>query len=95
MPELELYQLQNLIIAGQKYAVKATLVELGLLKPFLTKAQAYKSYGRGTVDRWIGEGLVKIIKDGDSSSSIRINRMEIEGVAMASNRTTYLPTNER
>lgn len=92
---MEAYQLENLLLAIKKFTVKETLVELGLLKPFLTKTQAYKAYGQTTVKRWVEEGLVTLIKDGNNSAMVRINRMEIETVALASNRTTYLPTVER
>lgn len=95
MAELELYQLQNLLQAASEIAVEKALMQLGMLKPFLSKTEAYNQYGRGTVDRWIQEGLVKVNKDGNNSSKVRIDRIQLEILSKASNRTTYLPTNER
>jgi hypothetical protein len=73
--------------------VKRVLIELGQLKPYLTLNQASKMYGRGTVDRWKREGLIKFIKDGANTSKIRIDRIEIECVAKSSNRASYYEHN--
>lgn len=92
---LEEYQLQNLLTTASTLAVKRVLLELGLVKTFLSKTEAYKLYGRGTVERWISEGLIKPHKDGSDSSKVRLERMRLEALSASSNRTTYLPTNER
>lgn len=70
-------------------AAQKVLVATGNLKPFLTQIQAYKMYGRGTVDRWIKEGLITPIKDGAATSRVRIDRLQIEAVARTSNRASY------
>jgi len=54
----------------------------------ISKAQAYHLYGRSNVDRWIAEGLV--VSDGK-----KLNPRKLADVARASNRITYLPSNER
>lgn len=54
---LQLKQLE----AVMDVVVSRFAVECGLLKPYLTITQAYKRYGRGTVDRWAAEGLIEII----------------------------------
>jgi len=61
----------------------------------LTKAQAYGIYGRSNVDRWIQEGLIHPVKKQNSSSKKFIDRLKLEAVARASNRTTYLPVADR
>ena len=53
-----------------------------------TKAEAYRLYGRSDVDRWIAEGLIRVSKK-------CIVRVELERVAAASNRVSYLPVAER
>lgn len=72
-------------VAGHNQAKE----DLGVIKPFISKAEAYRKYGRSTVDRWIGEGLIQLIKDGPGSSKIRIERSQIEQVAITSNRISY------
>lgn len=62
---------------------------LGLLKPYISLREAYKQFGRATVDRWIAEGLVAVIKDGTSTSKCRIKREDIELVASMSNRASW------
>lgn len=70
------------------------LVKCGKIKPFMSKSEAYKTYSRKNVDRWIQEGLVTDHQDGEGAN-YRIDRIEIETVAKASNRHTYLKTNQR
>lgn len=65
------------------------------LKPYISKKLAYQLYGRAIVDRWIKEGLIKEIKDGDNSSTVRIDRIQIEIIAKSSNRSSFLTTEER
>jgi len=71
------------------------LLNKGIIKPYLSKQEAYKTYGRGLVDRWIKEELITARKDGTSSAKWRIDRLEIESVAKASNRPSYLMIAER
>ena len=94
LPETELEYMRSLADAAELGAKRA-LQEAGLLKPYLKKQEARRLYGPAVVDRWIREGLVRVIKDGDSSSNNRISRTEIEAVAKTANRITYLTTKER
>ena len=59
----------------------------------LTKATAYRLYGRSNVDRWLREGLISNRKD-DSSQTF-LDRSELETVSGSSNRITYLPVADR
>ncbi len=59
----------------------------------LTKADAYRLYGRSNVDRWLREGL--IATQPTDTSQIFLDRSELEAVAASSNRITYLPVVER
>lgn len=77
--------LQESFLAGHNQAKE----DLGVIKPFISKAEAYRKYGRSVVDRWISEGLISLIKDGPDSSKIRIERSQIEQVAISSNRISY------
>lgn len=94
MPECEIEFRNALIDAAEVGAAKA-LVEVGNLKPFLKMREAYRQYGEAVVKRWIQEGLINPIKDGDRNANVRINRIELLTVAKASNRATYLTTEER
>lgn len=61
----------------------------------LTKAQAYRIYGRCDVDRWIQEGLIHPVRKQNCNSKKFIDRLKLEAVARASNRSTYLPVADR
>ena len=74
-------------IAATTGAEKA-LAGSGGLPDGITKAKAYRLYGRVNVDRWLQEGLIQV-------SNKNIDRVRLERVAAASNRRTYLPVTER
>jgi hypothetical protein len=74
-------------IAAEEGAKKA-LAGCGNLTGGMTKAAAYRAYGRSNVDRWLREGLLKI-------SDKHFDRDKLAQVAAASNRITYLPVAER
>jgi hypothetical protein len=67
----------------------AVLVRHGLVKSYISKQDAYNMYGRRIVDRWILEKLITPLKDGQTSSKWRINSLQIESIAKASNRPSY------
>lgn len=94
MPETEIEYRNALIDAAEVGATKA-LTEAGILKPFLKLREAQRLYGEAVVNRWIKEDLIKLIKDGNRNSSVRIDRIELLTVAKTCNRSTYLTTEER
>lgn len=72
-----------------KITTHKVLIDTGKLPAFISLNNAYKQYGEGVVDRWIKEGLVKPIKDGDKNCKVRIDRVQIESVAHTSNRASW------
>jgi len=93
--EIDSFELRRLLTDAVELGAKKALQEAGLLKPYLKKSEAYRLYGRGIVDRWIEEGLIKIRKDGDQSATWRLDRIELEIVAKSLNRHTYLTVEDR
>jgi len=83
--------LKMAVTAGADKAVAA----IGPLKDRLTKAEAYRLYGRYNVDRWLSEGLIKTTSVNASISKKTIDRKKLEFIAESSNRVTYLPVAER
>lgn len=55
-----LLQLRAIMEVGYRKCAE----DLGLLQPYISLNQAYKLYGRKTVERWSEERLITIIKDG-------------------------------
>lgn len=94
MPQTELEYRNALIDAAEAGATKA-LMDVGLLKPYLKLREAQRLYGVAIVNRWIREGLVRVIKDGTRNASVRIDRLELLTVARTANRASYLTTEER
>lgn len=95
MMEIDLYELKNLLYDVGQMAITGSRIASGDLSPTLSKREAYRIYGEGVVKRWIEEGLLTIRKDGNNTSKCRISRIEIEALAKANNRITYLSTAER
>lgn len=86
---MERLELLNLLSDAIAIGAKKAMIDTMAIKPYITKSEAYKMYGRRKVDRWLKEGLVKPIKDGDSNYSIRIDRLKIDAVASVSNRVSF------
>lgn len=94
LPQTEL-EYRNALIDAAELGAKKALEQAGLMRPYMKQREAYRLYGESVVKRWIKEGLLKQIKDGNRTSTVRIDRMQIETLEMTSNRATYLSTNER
>jgi len=59
---------------------KAALVQTGKIKPYLTKAESFRLYGRKNIEHWINEGMITARKDGELSASWRIDCIEVEAI---------------
>lgn len=81
--------LKYLLAEAAELGANSALASLGVIKPYLSKQEAFTKYGRANVERWIKEELVTARKDGGHSAKWRIDRVEIEAVAKASNRPSY------
>ena len=79
----------NFIIDIAKLSSMQTLIEMNLIKSEISLREAQRKYGKGVVNRWHEEGLIKFIQDGPGRR-IRIYRVQIEAVSKASNRGTYM-----
>lgn len=87
--------LARVLRAMAKLTATEMLTQTGGLKPYLSKAEAYRKYGRGTVDKWINEGHLSLSQDeAGSSSKMRINRSEIEALAEADDLLQYQITKD-
>ena len=64
------------------------LAVCGSLPADITKAAAYRQYGRTNIDRWLKENLIAF-------TNKHFDRQKLSQIAAASNRVTYLPVVER
>ena len=94
LPQTET-EYRNALIDAAEIGARKALEAAGLMKPYYKLREAQRLYGSSVVNRWILEGLVHAIKDGNRNASVRINRLQIEIVAKTSNRSNYLTTQER
>jgi hypothetical protein len=94
LPQSE-HEFINALYKAAELGANRALEQANLLKPYISLRDAQRKYGVTIVKRWIDEGLIQVIKDGNATSKIRIERARIEAVAAASNRNTYMPTKRR
>lgn len=71
-------ELSVLVSAAAQLGATIALVRTGHLKPYLTKSEAFRRYGRKNIEKWIGLGLLTIRKDGNHSAAWRLDLLEIE-----------------
>lgn len=86
--------LRTLLDHAAELGAQRALERAGIVNPTITRPQAERIYGRRQIDRWIKERLIKVIQDGPGATH-RISVSELESVAKASNRHTYLRTDEQ
>lgn len=85
---MRITELTPILKNAAKAGAEKALAQCGGLPDRITKAEAYRLYGRSNVDRWLREGLLQI-------SDKHFDRVKLERVAAASNRITYLSAKER
>ncbi len=71
-------EIRQIILTTAEQAAKHALVEAGINKPDISKADAYRRYSRRTVDKWIASGLLVPVKRGKKTY---INSLEIDSLA--------------
>ncbi|EHQ28999.1 hypothetical protein [Mucilaginibacter paludis] len=89
--DIPLSHLRALLAEAAELGATRALIKVGILKPFLKKAEANRLYGRTNIDKWLKAGLITPRKDGAASSSLRLDRNELEEVAKANNWKAYIP----
>jgi hypothetical protein len=82
-------ELRDIIIEATAEGVKQGLAAAGVISPIIFKIEAYKLYGRHSVDRWIREGLIDEYFDG-KGSRVRLDRFKLEKVAKTCNTKTFM-----
>jgi hypothetical protein len=82
--EIDLKELRQLLADAAELGAKMALIESGQERGYLKQSEAFRVYGRATVERWIREGVLKPIKDGQGSSTVRLDKMELAQLAKTS-----------
>jgi len=83
--------MQSAILPG----VAKVLAFAGPVRSQISKADAYRLYGRSNVDRWLAERLISLSSKTGKTSKKFLDKILLDGVAASSNRHTYLPTADR
>ncbi|MBB5440627.1 hypothetical protein HDC92_004330 [Pedobacter sp. AK017] len=88
-------ELARLLISVTRTSVQNVCPDNPEQNSALTKAEAYRRFGRSYVDRWIKEGLIVLISANGKTTKKCIDKNQLEAIAAASNRISYLPVRER
>lgn len=81
--EIPNFQLEKILTLGAELGAITTLIQIGELKPYLKKSEAFRLYGRKNIEHWINKGWVTPRKDGEASAAWRLSRLEIEVLVKA------------
>ena len=92
---MKLKDFSHLLFNAIHEGVSKALMETSGLPLYISKADAYRTYGRSNVDRWVTEGLITPTTDRNKDSKNFIDRLKLDKVAASCNRITYLPVAER
>lgn len=87
--EISKYQLQSLLQDVAELGALQALSAMGIIKSYISKSEAVKMVGKADLDHWVRKGLITLIKDGPTSSVVRISRLEIESVIKSVRRPSY------
>jgi hypothetical protein len=87
---MSLSQLRALLVDAGEVAAKKALSDAGLLKPFISKSQAEKKYGRPNIARWTEEGLLHPSRGSETNQNWKYDTHELESVYKASLRYPFI-----
>jgi len=86
--EIQSFELRQMLIDAAEVAVLKYRIETSQEKAYLKKAEAYRTYGRSTVDGWIKQGLIQQFKDGSGkTATVRLDKVELVILSKTSNRS--------
>lgn len=86
---IEKFELRQMLGTAASLGSKATLVAVGLDKTEINKAEAYRRFSRRTVDGWIADGHIKLVKRGNKFF-LNVTEMEV----LAQTNDLYSKLNE-
>ena len=69
-------KLFEMLVKASEMGSKNTLTKLGVIKPLMTKKEAYELFNQPAVDRAIKERTLKTVKKGGKTSNVYIVRAE-------------------
>lgn len=92
---MSLSQLRALLVDAGEIAAKKALTDAGLLKPYLSKSQAEKKYGRPNIARWTEDGLLHPSRGHTKNDHWRYDTHELEAVYKASLRHPFIKADHR
>ncbi|GAB1462202.1 hypothetical protein [Pedobacter sp.] len=81
--------LRRMLADAAELGAQTALANAGVIKPWISKAEAYRRYGERTVKRWLDEDLIKLRASTPSAVKRHINLKEIEEVNKAYNTPIY------
>jgi hypothetical protein len=93
--EISIPHLRVLLSEAAELGATRALAQAGAIKPYIKKSDAFRLYGKTTVESWIKAGLILPKRDGEFSTAWRLDRTELEVLAKSNNWKAYVPIEDR
>ncbi len=87
--EISTFELRILLKDAAEMGAQNALSKAGIVKEWISRAEAYRRYGERTVRRWIDENKIKPRRPSPKAAKAFINLMEIEAANKAFNTPIY------
>lgn len=86
---LQLFELKNLLTDAVELGAKKALIDAGISRPTISQTQAYELYGRARVDKWVKNRWIKRCKQGNNTSSVTFDSLELQILDKTKQRARY------
>lgn len=83
--DAELREIIELIQKAYEDGAERILAKTGKKRDFMYQNEAFRIYGRGTVEKWRDAKLIRVFKDGEDNTRVRIPIEDLHRVSMSSN----------
>jgi len=84
LPETE-FEYRNALIEAARLGGMKALQGVGMMKTHISYREACRQYGRTNVDRWIKDGAVTPQKDGENTSTMRLDIVVLQTLSTSTN----------
>ncbi len=83
------YKLASLLGQAAELGAMKLATEMGLIKAKMSKAAAYKRYGRTQVERWIAEGAVIPVQK-DTKGHWELDQLQLQALEMSKSAVQFI-----
>lgn len=83
-------RLLGLIAEAVNVGRRQVLIDAGLERPFVSKAEAYRRFGKKNVDNWEALRLIRPVKDSEKARTLRFDVERLNELALSVNVSGFI-----